>query len=145
MHDVRQRDLLKPEAQWEAEQGLRLSALDVARFIEERTAWMQQALRLFEHYDYLALPSAQVFPFPVDTHWPKAINGVAMDSYHRWMEVVTPATLGGLPALSAPVGFSADGRPMGMQLIGKPRDELGVLQLAFAYDEATGWSQRAPA
>ncbi|MGE4482567.1 amidase [Acidocella sp.] len=144
MRNPHQRDVLKPEAQWEAEQGLRLSALDVAHFIDERTAWFRHALNLFEHYDYLVLPAAQVFPFPAQTHWPHTINGVAMDSYHRWMEVVTPATLGGLPALSVPVGFDEQGRPMGMQLIGKPRGELELLQLAMAYDEATGWTRHAP-
>ena len=145
IRDPYRRDLLKSEAQWEVEQGLRLSGLDVARHIETRTLWMQQALQLFARHDYLALPSAQVFPFPVETHWPRAINGVAMDSYHRWMQVVTPVTLAGLPALNVPVGFNARGLPMGMQLIGRPRDELGVLRLGHLYDEATGWSAHAPA
>lgn len=145
MRTPRQRDLLKPEAQWEAEQGLRLSALDIAHFIEERTAWLRHVLSLFERYDFLALPSAQLFPFPATQHWPTEINGVAMDSYHRWMEVVTPATLGGLPALSAPAGFSETGLPMGIQLIGKPRDEQGVMQLAMAYDSLTRWTEQAPA
>ena len=143
-HDPARRGLLKPEAQWEVEQGLGVSGQEVAAQIERRNGWLRQALRLFEHYDVLALPSAQLFPFPAGQHWPREVAGRAMDSYHRWMEVVTPATLAGLPALSVPVGFNEAGLPMGMQLIGKPRGELAVLQLAKAYDEATCWPRRRP-
>lgn len=143
-HDPARRDLLKPEAQWEVEQGLGLSGQDIATQIEQRNNWLRHALSLFERYDFLALPSAQTFPFTAEQHWPHEIAGQAMDSYHRWMEVVTPATLGGLPALSVPLGFSEAGLPMGMQLIGPPRGERAVLQLTKAYDEATGWPQRKP-
>ncbi len=138
------RALLKPEAQWEVEQGLPLTGQEVAVQIERRNGWLRQALCLFERYDVLVLPSAQVFPFDSAQHWPREIAGRTMDSYHRWMEVVTPATLAGLPALSVPVGFNAAGLPMGMQLIGPPRGDLGVLQLAKAYDDATGWPARRP-
>lgn len=140
--DTARRDLLKPEAQWEVEQGLGLSGHEVAAQIEQRNGWLRQALALFERYDVLALPSAQVFPFAATQHWPREVAGRTMDSYHRWMEVVTPATLGGLPALSAPVGFNAAGLPMGLQLIGRPGGDLAVLQLGKAYDEATGWPER---
>ena len=67
-----------------------------------------------------------------------------MDTYHRWMEVVIGPTLAGLPAISVPVGFSASGLPMGMQLIGRPRGDLDVLRLAHAYEQATDWSRRVP-
>jgi amidase len=140
--DPARRHLLKPEAQWEVEQGLGLSGQDVAAQIERRNAWLRQALNLFVQYDFLALPSAQVFPFSAEQHWPREIAGRTMDSYHRWMEVVTPVTLGGLPALNVPVGFNEAGLPMGMQLIGPPRGDLAVLRLAKAYDDATGWPGR---
>jgi amidase len=61
-----------------------------------------------------------------------------MDTYHRWMEVVVIATFAGLPAISVPVGFSASGLPMGMQLIGRPRGDLGLLRLARDYEQASG-------
>ena len=61
-----------------------------------------------------------------------------MDTYHRWMEVVIPASLAGVPAISVPVGFNQDGLPMGMQIIGKPQADLAVLQLAYAYEQAAG-------
>lgn len=125
---------LKPEAQWEAAQGERLSAGDVLAASGARSRFYQQFLTLFADFDAVALPSAQVWPFPVDTAWPASIQGRPMDTYHRWMEVVIYATLAGLPALSIPAGFGPDGLPMGLQLIGRPLGELGLLQLARAYE-----------
>ena len=142
--DPEKRARMKPEAQWEIEQGLKLSAYDIAKASGVRSAWYQTVRRLFERYDYWLLPSAQVFPFDVTTHWPKEIAGRRMDTYHRWMEVVIPATMSGCPAISVPVGFSDRGLPMGMQIVGRNRGELAVLQLAHAYDEATGWVRRKP-
>ena len=85
-----------------------------------------------------------MFPFDAETHWPKEVAGRAMDTYHRWMEVVAYASLAGLPVANVPVGFGGGGLPMGMQLIGRPRADLSVLQLAHAYDEATGWVREHP-
>src|SRR5215207_461848 len=140
--DPEKRARMKPEAQWEIEEGLKLSAYDIAKASGVRSAWYQTVRRLFERYDCWLLPSAQVFPFDVTTHWPKEIAGRRMDTYHRWMEVVIPATMSGCPAISVPVGFGDRGLPMGMQIVGRNRGELAVLQLAHAYDEATGWVQR---
>jgi amidase len=68
-----------------------------------------------------------------------------MDTYHRWMEVVLPWTLSGCPVISVPVGFNPSGLPMGLQIIGKPHGDLAVLQVAYAYEQATGWvSKRLP-
>ncbi|MBV8261974.1 MAG: amidase, partial [Paraburkholderia sp.] len=99
-------------------------------------------LALLERYDYLALPSAQLFPFDASEHWPKSIAGRAMDTYHRWMEVVIGGSLAGLPVISVPAGFNTQGLPLGLQIIGKPRADLSVLQLAHAYDRATQWVKR---
>jgi amidase len=105
-----------------------------------------QALRkLFQRYDYLAAPSAQVFPFPAEQRWPREIAGVAMDTYHRWMEIVTPFTLAGLPVASVPVGFGPQGLPMGLQLVGPPRADLSVLALARACERIAPWAARPPA
>jgi amidase len=137
--DPAKRAQLKPEALWEIENGLALSAKDVYAASTERSAWYAHLMTLFERYDYLVLPSAQVFAFDKTQHWPAEIAGRQMDAYHRWMEVVIPAALGGVPAISVPVGFDARGRAMGMQILGKPRDDFALLQLAHAYDLATGW------
>lgn len=128
-----ERDLLKPEAIWEIEESLKLKSSDVYAAAVVRGAWYQCLLDFFEQYDFLALPSAQVFPFPVEQNWPRAINGVVMDSYHRWMQVVTPGTMSGCPIISLPAGFSGQ-RAMGVQLIGRPQDDLAVLRLARAYE-----------
>jgi amidase len=143
--DPKRRDLLKPEAIWEVEQGLTRTAHDIYRASVARSDWYRAALALFEGFDFLALPSAQLFPFDLQSRWPAEIAGRSMDTYHRWMEVVVPATMAGLPAVSVPAGFGgALGLPIGLQLIGRPRADHAVLQLAHAYDQATDWVRRAP-
>ncbi|WP_454811506.1 amidase [Labrys neptuniae] len=139
--DPAKRALLKPEAQWEIENYLKLSAVRLSDAAAARTQWYQAVRTFMERYDYFILPSAQVFPFDATTHWPKDINGHAMDTYHRWMEVVIPVTMSGCPAMSVPVGFNDRGLPMGMQLVGRNHAEMSVLQLAYAYEQATGWPQ----
>lgn len=137
--DPAKRAKMKPEAIWEVEGGQKLSAFDVYRASMARTALYQTVRQAFETYDYLVLPTAQVFPFDAKVHWPKEIAGRTMDTYHRWMEVVVLATLSGCPALNLPVGFNAAGLPMGMQVIGPPRADLAVLQLGHAYEQAAPW------
>jgi amidase len=137
---------MKPEAQWEVEQSFQLTAAQLYQATVQRTAVYHAFRRLFERFDYVVAPSAQVFPFPAELHWPKEIAGVAMDTYHRWMEIVTPFTLAGLPVASVPVGFNAQGLPMGMQLAGPPRADLDVLALARAWEAIAPWHpQRPPA
>jgi len=142
--DPAKRALMKPEALWEIEGGLGLKADEVWAASVQRTRWYQSLLALFQQHDYLVLPSAQVFPFDAQQHWPREINGRAMDTYHRWMEVVVGPTLAGLPVLNVPAGFSAAGQPMGLQVIGKPRQDFEVLQLGHAYEQAAPWVRRRP-
>jgi amidase len=140
-NDPAKRAQLKPEIQWEIEGGLHVTAWEFQHASQVRSDWYRALLKLFDSYEYLLSPSAQVFPFDAQEHWPKEINGKKMDTYHRWMEVVIPATMAGLPALSVPVGFGPAGLPMGMQVIGKPHADLAVLQVANAYDEAVPWTR----
>ena len=130
------RALIKPEALWEHEQARTLTGHEFLSASVQRTAFYQHMLSLFETHDFLALPVSQVWPFAAEQRWPSQINGVAMDSYHRWMEVVIYATFAGLPCISVPVGFDARGLPMGMQLIGRPHGDFELLQLAHAYEKA---------
>jgi amidase len=138
------RDQLKPEAIWEIERGRALSALEVHKASEIRSEWFRVAAGLFETYDALALPTAQVWPFPLEWDWPREVAGQAMDSYHRWMEVMVPASLAGLPAVAMPAGFGANGLPMGLQLIGPRGGDGALLRLAQAYHEATEWPGQRP-
>jgi amidase len=142
--DPAKRALTKPETIWEIEQGLGLTAQAVYEASVIRSRWHAHAARLFDRFDAVVLPSAQVWPFPADWRWPEEIAGRKMDTYHRWMEVVIPASLIGLPALSVPVGFSASGLPMGMQIIGRSGDDAGVLAIGQAWHRATEWPQRRP-
>ena len=130
------RPLLKPETVWEVERSLPVTVHDLRAAAMVRTRWFAAVLELLERFDFLALPSAQVFAFPIGQHWPQSINGVAMDSYHRWMQVVTAGTMSGCPVISVPVGLDPAGRAMGLQLIGRPRADAEVLRLAAAYEAA---------
>ena len=142
--DPAKRARTKPETIWEIEQGLGLSAAAVYEASVIRSRWHLAAARMFQRFDAVVLPSAQVWPFPVEWRWPEEIAGRRMDTYHRWMEVVVPASLIGLPALSVPVGFGAAGLPMGMQIIGRSGDDAGVLAIGQAWHRSTDWPGKRP-
>ncbi|SEW16033.1 amidase [Cognatiyoonia koreensis] len=127
--DKSTRNSLKPEAIWEVERGLALSLVDVERASLIRSNWFSIASKLFEIYDGLVLPTAQCFPFPISWDWPKEIAGRKMDTYHRWMEVVVPASLIGLPALAVPI----PGQHMGLQIIGRQDADLQLLQFGLTW------------
>jgi amidase len=139
------REQMKPEARWEVEQSLQLTGAQVYEASVQRTTVYLAFERLFERFDYVVAPSAQVFPFDAEIAWPKEIAGVAMDTYHRWMEIVTPFTMASLPVASVPVGFNPQGLPMGMQIAGPARADLRVLALARAWERIAPWQQRPPA
>lgn len=142
--DPVKRALLKPETLWEIEQGANLPAAAVYEASVIRSRWYARAAKLFRQYDALVMPSAQVWPFPAEWRWPERINDRAMDTYHRWMEVVVPVSLIGLPSLNVPVGFGPQGLPMGMQIIGPAGADASVLALGHAYHQATDWPARRP-
>lgn len=142
--DPGRRGSLKPEILYEVRSGLRIKAADVYEASAVRTAWYQALAKVFETYDYLVAPAAQVFPFDADIPWPREIAGKHMDTYHRWMEVVIGPSMAGLPVAALPAGFSATGLPNGFQLIGRPRADQAVLSVASAYEAATDWLARVP-
>ncbi|MBL9054433.1 MAG: amidase [Tabrizicola sp.] len=138
------RALTKPETLWEIEQGQGLTVATLFEASTIRSRWYAHAARLFQTYDAVVLPTAQVWPFPADWRWPEEVAGRKMDTYHRWMEVVVPASLIGLPALSVPLGFGPQGLPSGMQIIGRSGDDARVLAIGQAYHRATEWPQKRP-
>ncbi|NTT87368.1 amidase [Tabrizicola fusiformis] len=142
--DPAKRALLKPETLWEIEQGRNLTAAAVHEASVIRSRYYAHMARLFSKVDFIALPVAQVWPFPAEWRWPQAIGGRAMDTYHRWMEVVIPISLIGLPALSVPVGFGPQSLPMGMQLAGPVGADARVLALGQGWHRATDWPSRRP-
>ncbi len=143
-NDPARRALMKPEAVFEVESGLKLSAYDITAASTVRTEWSRAVARFFERYDYFIVPTAQVFPFPVEAAWPKTIAGKAMATYHDWMKAVFLVSMSGCPALAAPAGFSAQGLPMGIQIIAPVHAEMDCLRLAYAYEAATDWTARTP-
>ncbi|MFC7448072.1 amidase [Rhodococcus daqingensis] len=141
-NDPQTRELMKPEMLWELEHGIALTAVDVTKAAEARNSWQAALTKMFETYDYILAPSAQVFPFDKATHWPTTIAGRPMDTYHRWMETVVPWTMTGVPVAGMPVGFDDRGLPMGIQIIGRHGADRAVLQLAYAYEQTTKWVER---
>ena len=135
---------LKPEAVWEVERGLALTADQVTAALEGRTRWYETLRRFMATYDFLVMPSAQVFPFDKGLRWPETVAGRTMDTYHRWMQIVIPVTMSGLPALNVPAGFGPAGLPTGIQIVGPNHGERACLQLGAAYDAASGWVRRRP-
>ncbi|KEZ77489.1 amidase [Salinisphaera hydrothermalis C41B8] len=132
--DPEKRAALKPEAVWEIDAGLGRTAIEGHHAQVTRSAWFAELNRLFDEYDAIALPSAQVFAFDRNRCWPDRIAGRAMDTYHRWMEIVIPGSLSAGPTLALPAGFDDRGRSMGIQLLGCQRGERGLLEIAAGYE-----------
>lgn len=144
-NDPAKRALMKPEAVFEVESGSRLKAFDITEASAARTEWYLAVRRFFRRYDYLILPTAQLFPFEAELDWPKTVGGEKMTTYHEWMKGVLPITMAGCPALAAPAGFNAQGLPIGIQIVAPNHRERACLELAYGYDRATNWvSKRIP-
>ena len=135
---------LKDTAIWELERGRALSAFEVHAASAVRSSWFKTAAQFFETYDAFVLPTAQVWPFSNDIDYPRSIAGVEMDTYHRWMAGMVPASLLGLPAVAAPAGFGDNGLPIGIQLVGARGADARLLAMAAAYHAATDWPDKHP-
>jgi len=143
-HYARHRDLLKDTIVWNVEQGLKLTARQIADAELKRTALFERVYEFFERYEFLILPTAQVLPFPVEEPWVGEIDGRPMADYLEWMTSCWIITVTGHPAVSVPCGFSPEGLPIGVQIVGRYRDDFGVLQLAYAFQQATHFWKRSP-
>ncbi len=129
-----QRKLVKAPVIEEIERGERLRGADVARAESLRLALLERARAFFEKYDYFVLPVSQVPPFPVEQQWITEIEGVRMESYLDWMRSCYYISVLGYPSLAVPAGFTPEGLPVGLQIVGKYRDDWGVLQLGRALE-----------
>jgi amidase len=137
------RNDLKDTVQWNVEQGMRLTPEQVARATALRSQLYQRMRAFLEKYDFLVCPVNQLPPYPVDTEWPREIAGVKLDNYLDWMKSCYYITITSHPAISVPAGFTPEGLPVGIQIVGCYGDDFGVLQLAHAFEQRTQtWRQR---
>jgi amidase len=130
------RDLIGPQARWEAENGRGITGLQISAAAQVRSGFTRAVEQLFGRFDVLVAPAVQIFPFPVEQLWPTRINGQDMRTYHEWQLGNFLITMTGLPSLAAPAGFGPDGLPAGIQIIGRRGGELALLKLAHAYEQA---------
>jgi amidase len=143
-HYENHRDRLKPDIIWNLERGLALSTDDIARAELARGALYHRIVAFLRGYDLLLCPAACVPPFDVRTRWLKELNGVAFDNYVEWLRLTYAITLTGCPALSLPCGFTADRRPVGLQMVGPPRGEAALLGAAAALEEMLDLARLVP-
>jgi amidase len=139
------RNDLKDTVQWNVEQGMRLTPEQIARATALRSQLYQRMRTFLEKYDYLVCPVNQLPPYPVETEWPREIAGVKLDNYLDWMKSCYYITITSHPAISVPAGFTSDDPPLpvGIQIVGRYRADLSVLQLAHAFESVAGaWKHR---
>ena len=134
----------KDTAIWNIEKGTQLSADEIMQAEATRSRIYAQAVEFFQHYDVLILPAAQVPPFDAEEEWVKEINGVEMQTYLDWMAVCCMITVTGLPSISVPAGFTKSGLPVGVQIVGRPRGDLALLQIAQLFEDATTHHKKLP-
>jgi amidase len=139
------RGLLKDTVIWNIEEGARLSGPQLGAAELKRTALFHRMREFMSHYDYLVAPVTQVLPFDVSIAYPMRINDVELDTYLDWMRSCYYITVTGAPAISVPCGFAGGGLPVGIQIIGRYRQDFAVLQMAQAFEAATGCWKRRPA
>ncbi len=144
MYDA-QPDKFKETIAWNIEEGRRLTAGRIAAAERLRTDLFHRVRRFMETHEFLVMPVSQVPPFDVGVRWITEINGEPMHTYIDWMKSCYFISAIGNPAISVPCGFTPDGLPIGVQIVGRHRDDLGVLQLAFAFEQATQFWRRRPA
>lgn len=137
-------DWVKDTIKYEVEQAERLTAADIGRALARQAQMFQQSRQFFERYDYFVLPVTQVAPFDVNVPYPTEIAGTRMTNYIDWMRSCWYVTFMSTPAISVPAGFTAAGLPVGIQIVGRHRDEWSVLQIAHAFEQATRHGRRRP-
>jgi amidase len=138
-------DLVGANVAWNVRQGLELTVADLSRATLLRAELAGRITEFFAEADVLACPVSQVPPFDVTLDWVHEINGQPQQTYLDWMASAYLISVTGLPAISVPAGFTADGLPVGLQLVGRRRGDWDLLAVAHAFEAATGYGTRAPA
>ncbi|MEM0943696.1 MAG: amidase family protein, partial [Pseudomonadota bacterium] len=133
-HYENHRDKLKPDVVWNIEKGLELTGRDIARAQRLRTEITANLVAFFERYDLLLCPATIVPPYTVEARTVEACAGQTFETYIDWLAIVFAITLTSAPALSLPCGFTADGLPVGLQMVGPLRGEAGLLSQAAALE-----------
>ena len=141
----RHRDQMKPEAVSQIESGAALTGLEVAAAMRDQAAIVERMRVFHERFEFVVGAVSQVPPFDASLDWVKQIDGVPMETYLDWMRSAYWYTVTFQPALSVPAGFTPDGLPVGIQIIGRRHDDVGVLQLGHAFEEATAVGTIRPA
>ncbi len=136
---------MKQTVIWNIEEGRKLTGVQLGQAEVKRTALYHRVREFMEQYEFLLLPVSQVLPFPVEQEYVTEINNIRMETYLDWMRSCYYITVTGLPAISVPCGFSSQGLPVGLQIVGRHQQDLGVLQLAYAFQEATVFWKKRPA
>lgn len=137
-------DQMNEYIHWHVEEGRKLAGPYLSRLEAKRTALFQRMCGFKGEFDFFVLPVNQVLPFDVHTPYPKEIAGVKMENYLAWMKSAYYISVTGNPAISVPCAFSSAGLPIGMQIVGRHHDDWGVLQLAYAFEQATQIGNRRP-
>ncbi len=138
------RHQMKDTVIWNTEEGLQLSAREIGEAEVQRARLYHRVREFMERHEFLLIPAAQVPPFDVTQPYVTEINGERLPTYIDWMRVSSDITVTGLPAMSVPAGFTDEGLPVGLQIVGRHQDEWGVLQLAHAFEQATAFHRRRP-
>ena len=138
-------DAFKDTLKREIEEGLRLSGTDLARAETAHSQIWRSFQAFLERYEYFVLPTTQLPAFDIDTPYPTEIAGVRFDNYIDWMKSCWYISATGNPAASVPGGFTPGGLPVGVQIVGRNQEDFSVLQMAHAFEQATGFGKRRPA
>jgi len=137
-------DKLNEFVHWHVEEGRKLTGPYLSRLEVKRTALYQRVRKFMEKYEFFLLPVNQILPFDVNVHYPTEIAGVKMETYIDWMRSAYYISAVGNPAVAVPCAFSAGGLPIGLQIVGRHHDDWGVLQLGYAFEQATNVGKRRP-
>ncbi len=137
-------DQLNEYVHWHVEEGRKLTGPYLSRLEMKRSALYQRVRAFLDKYEFFVLPVNQVLPFDVTQHYPTEINGVKMENYVAWMKSASYISAVGNPAASVPCADSKSGLPIGLQIVGRNHDDWGVLQMAYAFEQARNLEKRRP-